>query len=231
MKRLRIVLAVLAALLLAGLVYAQQDGDDLYYVSIVLPVNVRTSATTTSPVIGSLLPGEGVRVTGSVSGERINESSLWYIVDYEGRVGYVHSTFLSNPNAATPTVAPTFTPLPPVEVEPDEEPESAAPVESPAASDETVEMVDDCRVADLMNQMRSILLETTLEGEEAQFQALMALAEDVRAMEAACEALFGGGGVSSPTVIEQDPVIIEEDTAPVETPEAEPTVFDENAAG
>lgn len=239
MKRLGTMIALVALLALAGWAAAQQDEDELYYVTFILPVNVRVAASTTSPIIGSLLPGEAVRVVGSVNGERYNSTSLWYAVDFNGRVGYVHSVFLSNPNAPTPTLVPTFTLVPPPPAA-TQAPQSGSgivessrpPVEAAAPAVEGA--AGECRIEDLMTQMRAILLETTLQSEREQFEALQALSNEIRAMEAACQALFGGGA-ASPSVVEEaddsgsgavQPPNATESVDPTETP-----VFDENAAG
>jgi hypothetical protein len=203
MKRL-VVLLSLCVLLLAGLVQARQDepGDDedIYYVSILTAVNIRSSATTNAEVIGSLLPGTAVRVVDVVSGTRINNNSRWYVVNFQGRVGYVHSSLLVNPNVPTPTLVPTVTPPPP-------------PTAVPPA-DTSVDMFD-CDVEGLMTDLRAMMLDSADVSEEEQFNAMAGMAREVLAMEAACEALFAAEPTPAPEPTE---AAVEETTAEPEAP-------------
>ncbi len=79
-------------------------------------VNVRTGPGTNYGAIGSLYPGSALNVVGR------NSISSWFVVDYNGRQGWVASSVvtLSGPCATlpfvadppTPTPGPTSTPLP-----------------------------------------------------------------------------------------------------------------------
>ncbi len=74
-----------------------------YYRSATEPVNVRTGPDSAKyPVIGSLKKGETVQYLG--------DSGNWAMVLYKGKIGFVHSSYLTRPTTgggSTPTPAPT----------------------------------------------------------------------------------------------------------------------------
>jgi lipoprotein-anchoring transpeptidase ErfK/SrfK len=69
--------------------------------------NVRAAATTKAPVVGSLVPGDRVKILASVTGDAVSGNSTWYRIDggrYAGAV--VHSSLLSRMAEPKQVVAP-----------------------------------------------------------------------------------------------------------------------------
>jgi lipoprotein-anchoring transpeptidase ErfK/SrfK len=69
--------------------------------------NVRAAASTTAPVVGSLVPGDRVKVLSEVVGEAVGGNSTWYRIDggrYAGAV--VHSSLITRMAQPAQLVAP-----------------------------------------------------------------------------------------------------------------------------
>lgn len=73
-------------------------------------VNVRSSYSTSSALLGKLLKGESVVRTG-ITTTKVN-GYVWSKVTYKGQVGYIASDFLQTAplTTAEPTIAPTVDP-------------------------------------------------------------------------------------------------------------------------
>ncbi len=72
-------------------------------------VNGRSAPNTGASVLAAIPAGSDVTVTGQESGARVSGSDLWYIVAFEGKSVYVHSSLLT-PTA--PAAAPPATDQP-----------------------------------------------------------------------------------------------------------------------
>jgi hypothetical protein len=58
-------------------------------------VNVRSCASSTCNQLGRLLKNATFEITGTMDGESVSGSVLWYQIDYQGQVGYVHSSLVA----------------------------------------------------------------------------------------------------------------------------------------
>jgi len=58
-------------------------------------VNVRSCASSTCNQLGRLLKNATFEITGTMDGENVTGSVLWYQIDYQGQVGYVHSSLVA----------------------------------------------------------------------------------------------------------------------------------------
>lgn len=65
--------------------------------------NVRSCASSTCNQLGRLLKNATFEVTGSIDGENVSGSVLWYQMDYQGQVGYVHSSLVAVYTGQPPT--------------------------------------------------------------------------------------------------------------------------------
>jgi lipoprotein-anchoring transpeptidase ErfK/SrfK len=69
--------------------------------------NVRAGATTKAPVVGTLVPGDRVKVLAEVQGEAVSGNTVWYRIDggrYAGAV--VHSSLIARMAEPKPVIAP-----------------------------------------------------------------------------------------------------------------------------
>jgi lipoprotein-anchoring transpeptidase ErfK/SrfK len=68
--------------------------------------NVRAAASTRAPVVGTLVPGDRIKVLDEVSGDAVNGNPTWYRIDggrYAGAM--VHSSLVAHVTAPRPVVA------------------------------------------------------------------------------------------------------------------------------
>ena len=68
--------------------------------------NVRAAPTTAAPVVGTLVPGDRVKVLGELTGAAVNGNATWYRIDggrYAGAV--VHSSLVSRMPEPKPVIA------------------------------------------------------------------------------------------------------------------------------
>lgn len=98
--------AVLATAVPQAVIY---DVDNaLYYAQG--SVNVRACPSTDCELVGPLLNGESVLVTGQAPGEVVRGvNNVWYRVTYAGREAFVYSEFVTNVRATA--VPPTRVPM------------------------------------------------------------------------------------------------------------------------
>ena len=76
--------------------------------------NVRAAPTTRAPVVGSLVPGDRVKVLGELAGDAVGGNATWYRIDggrYAGAV--VHSSLVSKLPVPRAVVAPRPDDAPP----------------------------------------------------------------------------------------------------------------------
>ncbi len=72
--------------------------------------NVRAGPTTQAPTVGTLVPGDRVKVLAEVQGQNVQGSATWYRIDGGRYAGaYVHSSLI----AKMPPPKPNTSPLPP----------------------------------------------------------------------------------------------------------------------
>ncbi len=75
----------------------QENIPDFIMVTIVTRGNVRSEASTNSPVMDSLsnVSGNEAKVIGMVEGDPVNGNSVWYRVEINGQVWFAHSSLFS----------------------------------------------------------------------------------------------------------------------------------------
>jgi lipoprotein-anchoring transpeptidase ErfK/SrfK len=82
--------------------------------SIRSQANVRAAPTTRAPVVGSLMPGDRVKVLAEVGGDAVGSNTTWYRIDggrYAGAV--VHSSLIGRTPAPKQVLAPRPEDAPP----------------------------------------------------------------------------------------------------------------------
>jgi lipoprotein-anchoring transpeptidase ErfK/SrfK len=69
--------------------------------------NVRAGASTKAPVVGSLVPGDRIKVLASVDGDAVSGNATWYRIDGGRYAGaFVHSSLVVRMTQPAPVVAP-----------------------------------------------------------------------------------------------------------------------------
>lgn len=100
--------------------------------------NIRAEPSTTARIIGTAAGGSTVQTFGTVTGQSVSGSALWYEINHDGETGYIHSSLItttrpvSRPSTTTtqqqsvepatvqqPAIQPTQPPLPANTVRPD----------------------------------------------------------------------------------------------------------------
>jgi uncharacterized protein YgiM (DUF1202 family) len=75
-------------------------------------VNGRSAPNTSASIMAAIPAGINVVVTGQESGARVSGSDVWYIVAFDGKSVYVHSSLLS---PVAPVAAPPASPEQPIQ--------------------------------------------------------------------------------------------------------------------
>ncbi len=70
----------------------EEELPEVDYIFTLRNANVREMPSTNGKKIGRTIPNKKIACLEAVSGEEINGNKRWYKVDYNGKVGYIHSS-------------------------------------------------------------------------------------------------------------------------------------------
>ena len=90
--------------------WALPDGADApggWWGAIRSQANVRAAATTRAPIVGSLVPGDRVKVLEEVAGDAVGGNATWYRIDGGRLAGaHVHSSLIDRQPDPEPSIVP-----------------------------------------------------------------------------------------------------------------------------
>jgi lipoprotein-anchoring transpeptidase ErfK/SrfK len=83
------------------------DAPDGWWAAVRSQANVRAAASTKAPIVGSLVPGDRVKVLAEQPGDPVGTNATWYRIDGGRYAGaFVHSSLLTRFAQPAPVVVP-----------------------------------------------------------------------------------------------------------------------------